>query len=113
MRECVHACVCRALPCGHDTDYSFCPDHFQTLHMHIVDDERRNPIDFGSRSQRLRSTLTFCCIKPCGHDTDFSYCPITFKLYMHIVDDERRNPIDFWSRGQRSTLTLLYKTLWA
>ena len=35
-------------PCGHDTDYSFCPITYK-LHMHIHHDVRRNPIDFGSR----------------------------------------------------------------
>ena len=64
------------------------------LHMHIVDDERRNPIDFGSWGQRSRSTLTLCCIKPCGCDTDYSFCPITFKLHMQAMDNERRNSID-------------------
>ena len=43
-------------PCGHDTDYSFCPITFQ-LHMHVVDDER-TPFDFGSSGQR--STLGLC-----------------------------------------------------
>ena len=37
---------------GHDSDYSFCPITFK-LHMHIRHDERRNPIDFGSRGQGL------------------------------------------------------------
>ena len=35
------------LPYGHDADYSFCLIIFK-LHLHIVDDERRNPINFGS-----------------------------------------------------------------
>ena len=38
--------VRHALPCGHDSDYSFCPITFK-LHMHICHDERRDPIDFG------------------------------------------------------------------
>ena len=46
-------------PCGHDSDYSFCPITFK-LRMHICHDERRNPIDFGSRGQRSRSTLALC-----------------------------------------------------
>ena len=57
MSECV--CPSVALPCGHDTDYSFCPITFK-FHMHTVDDERRNPIDFPSRDQRSRSTLELC-----------------------------------------------------
>ena len=81
-------------PCGHDSDYSFCPITFK-LHMYVVDDERRNPIDLESKVKVNRGTL---CIRPCGHDSDYSLCPITFKLHM--------NPIDFKSRGQRSSSTL-------
>ena len=55
----VRAWVRPTLPCGHDSDYSFCPITFK-LHMHIYHDERRNPIDFGSRGQRSRSTLALC-----------------------------------------------------
>ena len=36
--------------CGHDTDYSFSPITFK-LHMQVVHDERRNPIDFGLQGQ--------------------------------------------------------------
>ena len=43
-------------PCGHDTDYRFSPITFR-LHMQVLDDERRNHIDFRSRSQRSMSTL--------------------------------------------------------
>ena len=64
-----------------------------------MDDERRNPIDSGSRVKVNFGTMY---IKPCGHDSDYSFCPITFKLRMQVVDDERRNPIDFRSWGQRS-----------
>ena len=42
---------------GHDTGYSFCQITFK-LHMEVVDDERRNPIDLGSRGQR--STFALC-----------------------------------------------------
>ena len=76
----VRMCVRHALPCGHDSDYSVCPITFK-LHMQVVDDERRNPTDYGSRGQRSRSTLALC-IRPCGHDSDYSFCPITFKLHM-------------------------------
>ena len=107
VRAWVSAWFRHALPCGHDSDYSFCSINFK-LHMHICHDERRNPIDFGSRGQRSMSTLALCTyyIKPCGHDSDYSFYPITFKLHMHIRHDERRNPIDFGSRGQRSRSTL-------
>ena len=43
-------------PRGHDTNYSFCPITFK-LNMYVVGDERRNPIDLGSRDQSLRPTL--------------------------------------------------------
>ena len=46
-------------PCGHDTDYSYSPISFR-LHMSVVDDERRNPIDFGSWGHRSRSSLALC-----------------------------------------------------
>ena len=59
MRSWVGAWFRHALPCGHDSDYSFCPINFK-LHMHIRHDERRNPIDFGSWGQRSRSTVALC-----------------------------------------------------
>ena len=59
VRGWVGAWFRHALPCGHDSDYSFCLINFK-LHMHIRHDERRNPIDFGSRGQRSRSTLALC-----------------------------------------------------
>ena len=48
---------------------------------HVVDDERRNPIEFGSWGHRSRSTLALC-IKHCGHYTDYRFSPITFRLHM-------------------------------
>ena len=59
VRPSARPSVRRALPCGHDTDYSFYSITF-ILHMYIVDDERRNPIDLGSQGQWLRSTLAPC-----------------------------------------------------
>ena len=50
---------------GTDSDYSFCPITFK-LHMHIRHDERRDPIDFGLRSQRSRSTLALCTLNLLG-----------------------------------------------
>ena len=46
-------------PCGHNTDYNFCPINFK-LHMLVMDNEGRNPIDLGSRGDRSRSTLPPC-----------------------------------------------------
>ena len=49
-------------PCGQDPDYSFWPITFK-LHMQVVDDERRNPIDFGSKVniETARETLWVRC----------------------------------------------------
>ena len=60
--------------------------------MYVVNEERRNPIDFGSKVKVILGTL---CIKPFGHNTDYSFSPITLKLLMEVVDDERRSLIDF------------------
>ena len=59
---------------------SFCPIHFK-FHMHIRHDERRNPIDFGSKVKVNFGTQSLC-IRTCGHNTDCSFCPITFKHHM-------------------------------
>ena len=53
--------------CGQDTAYSFSPITFK-IHMKVVDDERRNLIDYGSKVKAIFGTL---CIKPCGQDTDY------------------------------------------
>ena len=60
--------------------------------MYVVNEERRNRIDFGSKVKVIFGTL---CIKPFGHNTDDSFSPITLKLLMEVVDDERRSLIDF------------------
>ena len=57
VSEWVRTSVRLALPCGQDTHYRFCPITFK-LHMQVVDDEMRVPIDFGSQGQR--STLALC-----------------------------------------------------
>ena len=44
---------------GHDSENSFCQITFKLI-MYIVDGERRNPIDFGSQSQKSRSNLALC-----------------------------------------------------
>ena len=50
-------------PCGHEKDYSFSPITFK-LYMQVVDEEKRNPIDFrswvngqGQRCYSLYETL--------------------------------------------------------
>ena len=94
-------------PCGHDSDYSFCLITFK-LHMQVVDDERRNPIDCGSRGQRSRSTLDLC-IRPCGHDSDYSFCPITFQS-SHVIcgwwEEEH-----YWFLVTRSMVKVNFGTL--
>ena len=85
--------------------------------MYVVNEERRNPIDFWSKVKVILGTL---CIKPFGHNTDYNFSPITLKLFMEIVDDERRSLIDFGSdMGLNSKFKVkvnfgtLYKTLQA
>ena len=41
--------------------------------MHICHDERRNPIDFGSRGSKVKVNFGILYIKPCGHDSDYSF----------------------------------------
>ena len=55
----VNFCSLFIRPIGYDSDYSFCPITFK-LHLKVVDDERRNAIDFGSRGKRSRSSLALC-----------------------------------------------------
>ena len=46
-------------PCGHDAARSFSRIIFKR-HRKVMDDEKRNPIDFGSWIQRSRATLAPC-----------------------------------------------------
>ena len=55
----VNFCTLYIRPCGQDTDYSFSPITFK-LHMSLVDDKGRNPIDFGSQGKRSSSILPTC-----------------------------------------------------
>ena len=77
---------------------------FFKLNMYVVDDERRKPIDFGSKVKVNLGTL---CIKPCWHNTDYNFSPITLKLCMEVVDDERMSLTDFGPGG----LTLRSRSL--
>ena len=72
-------------PYGHDTDYSFCPITIK-LQMKVVDDEKRDPIDFGS-GVKGQGLLWDCVYKTLWHDTDYSFCArsllnFTYKLFM-------------------------------
>ena len=69
--------------CGHDTDCSFCPIIFK-LHEQVVDNERRNPIDFGSWGQMSRSTLTLCLHNFVGTMQTAVFSPISFILHMEL-----------------------------
>ena len=51
MSGCICACICHTA-CGQDIDYSFCLITFK-LHMQVVDDERRNPLDFRSQGHSV------------------------------------------------------------
>ena len=67
LGEWVRESIRWALPCRHNTDYSFSLITVK-LHMKVVDDEKRNPIDFGSQYQRLRSTQGCPTFFPLEHD---------------------------------------------
>ena len=60
-------------PCGQNTGYTFCPITCK-LQMQVVGNERRNPVDFGSRGQ----SSTYCLWK----GLSFVPTPST-KLFMH------------------------------
>ena len=49
----------RIKPYVHDTDYSFTLITFK-LHMSVINDEKRNPIDFGPQGQMSWSTFAPC-----------------------------------------------------
>ena len=73
-----------------------------------MDDARRNPIDFGSRGQRWRSTLALC--------VQYLVDTIQTTVLAQSLSDFtcnlwRRNPIDFGSRSHRSRSTLPPPTL--
>ena len=77
-----------------------------------MDDERRNPIDFGSQGQRSRSTLALC-IRHCGQDTDYSFCPNHFQTSHVSCGWPEEEPYWFWVIGQGQLRHSVYKALWA
>ena len=85
-------------PCGHDTDYSFCRITFK-LHMQVVDDERRNPIDFWS-GVKGQGQLWHSVYKTLWARCRLHFSPITSKLHMQVVDGERRD-YWFWVTGSK------------
>ena len=56
---------------------------FYKLRMQVVDNERKNPIIFGS-GVKGQGQFWHSVYKMCGHDTT-SFWPITFILHMHII----------------------------
>ena len=91
-----------ALPCWHDRDFSFCPITFK-LHMKVVADERRNPIDFGSWGQR--SNLTLCLLNIVGtiQATVFSQSLSNFTCELFMM---RGGPLLILGQRSRSTRAL-------
>ena len=63
-------------PCGHDTDYRFCPITFK---LNIM--RGRILLILGRRS-KVKVKICTLSIKPSGHDTDNSFGPITFNLHI-------------------------------
>ena len=82
----------------------------------VVEDGRRNLIDFGSRGQRSRSTFALC-IRPCGQNTDNSFCSITFKLkftcQLWVMRWGTLLILDHGVKGQGQLCHSVYKALWA
>ena len=81
-----------------------------------MDDEKRNPIDFGSQSQRSRSTLALCVYNLVGNiQIAASLSLITFKLHMQVVGNERRTLLILGRvvKGQGQLWFTVYKNLWA
>ena len=58
-----------------------------------MDDERRNPIDFGSQGSKVK--VNFGTL---WHDSDYSFLLNHFQTSHVSCDDEWRKPIDFGSR---------------
>ena len=78
MGSWVGAWVPHTLPCEHGSDYSFCLITFK-LHMSVVDDERRNPIDFRSTGSKVKVNCGTLCIRSCEQDSDYSFFPNHFQ----------------------------------
>ena len=81
------------------------------LNMQVVHDETRNPIDFWSRGQRSRSTLS---IKPSVHYIDYSFAHLllhfTCKLFM--MKGGTLLILGHGVKGQGQLLHFVNKTLW-
>ena len=96
-------------PCGHDTDYSFCPITFHTERWW-----EEEPIDFESRGQRSRSNLALCVKDLVGRvqTTVFaqSLSNFTYKLWMMRGGTLLILGQGFKCQGQ--IWHFVYKTLW-
>ena len=79
VSEFVGARVRHTLPCGHDSDYSFCSITFK-LHMLSFGWWEEEPYWFWITGSKVKVNFVTLCIRPCGHNSDYSFCPITFKL---------------------------------
>ena len=95
-------------PCGHDSHYSFCPITFK-LHMEVVDDERRNPIDFGSRGQRSRSTVTLYLVDTIA-TTVFAQSLSNFTCKLCMMRGGTLLILGHWVKGQGQLSHSVYKT---
>ena len=111
----MRACVCHTLPCGHDSDYSFCPITFK-LHMWVVDDERKNPIDLGSQGQRWSSTLALC-VSDIVHTIQTTVFAQSFSNFSCKLWMMRGGTLLIFSHGVTGSKVkvnfgTMYKTLW-
>ena len=91
-------------PCGHNSDFSFCPITFK-LHMHIHHDERRNPFDFGSRGHRSRSTL------PPARGCHALRCLVFYSMLIFKFQKVFPPPVIF-RNAEREGITVLKCRIW-
>ena len=80
-----------------------------------MDDERRNPIDFGSRGQRSRLTLALCVKDLVGTiaTTDFAQSLSNFTCKLWMMRGGTLLILGHGVKGQGQLWHSVYKTLWA
>ena len=82
--------------------------------MQVVDDERRNLIDFGSWGQRSRSTFALCVLNLVGtiQTTDFGRSPSNYICKLCMMRGGTLLILGHGVKGQGQLWHSLYKALW-
>ena len=99
-------------PYGHDTDCSFSPITFK-LHMQVVEDEYRNPIDFWLRGQRSRSTWAFCLLQATCLPDHFQTSLVYFTCKLLLMSGGTLSILGHGVKDQGQLRHSVYKTLLA